>query len=221
MQPNNFTCPTTRAYFSAAIVWGVIGPRRQFGSGTTYHPELYALLIGCLLPIPFFFWCRKYPRSVFRNLNWPVLLTGIGFIREQSPIPCLRRPHTHTLVPTAPATGINYASWIVTGSIFQFFLRRRHFRWWAKFNYLTSAALDSGTIIGTIFIFFALSFPKNGSIVLDWWGNNVSIFGLFRSLHSTDLLFRSLQVWQNTYDVQGVPLLNAPATGFGPTSWPL
>ena len=42
---------------------------------------------------------------------------------------------------------------------------------------MLSAALDSGLAISTIFIFFVLNFPKNGTIGLNtvqtWWGNTV------------------------------------------------
>jgi hypothetical protein len=34
-----------------------------------------------------------------------------------------------------PATGINYASWFAVAFVFQFFMRRRHFRWWMRYNY--------------------------------------------------------------------------------------
>jgi len=74
-----------------------------------------------------------------------------------------------------PATGINYSSWFAVGFIFQYLIRKRNFAWWAKFNYVTSAAFDCGTVISLIFIFFTLQFPKHGSITLNWWGNNVYI----------------------------------------------
>jgi hypothetical protein len=43
-----------------------------------------------------------------------------------------------------PATGINYSSWFAVGFVFQYLIRRRNFAWWSKFNYITSAAMDSG-----------------------------------------------------------------------------
>ena len=45
--------------------------------------------------------------------------------------------------------------------------------WWNKFNYVTAAAMDSGTIISLLFIFFTLQLPKGGTISVNWWGNNV------------------------------------------------
>jgi hypothetical protein len=59
----------------------------------------------------------------------------------------------------------------------EYVIRRRHFAWWTKYNYVLSAALDSGTAISTIFIFFVLQFPQNGQIGIttigSWWGNTV------------------------------------------------
>jgi len=64
-----------------------------------------------------------------------------------------------------------------------------------QYNYVLSAALDAGTILGIIVVFLALQLPKGGTLFLDWPGNTV---------------------YQNTLDWQNVPLLTAPETGFGP-----
>ena len=74
-----------------------------------------------------------------------------------------------------PAAPINYAAWGVVGFIFQYIIRRRHFSWWAKYNYVLSAALDSGVAVSSLLIFFVLYYPRNGTIGLNsiqsWWGN--------------------------------------------------
>lgn len=98
-QAHDLTCPSNEVFFTASAVWGLIGPVRQFGNGTVYHPELYALAIGVFLPIPFWWWQRKWPKSVVKYVNIPVLLNGPTFI--------------------PPATGINYASWFGVGLIFR------------------------------------------------------------------------------------------------------
>jgi hypothetical protein len=103
---------------------GLIGPSRQFGKGSLYHPQLYAIIAGALVPVPFWLWYRRHPDSWIRYVSTPVVLTGIWYI--------------------PPATGINYSSWFAVGFIFQFWVRRRNFAWWSKFNYILSAALDSG-----------------------------------------------------------------------------
>ncbi|KAJ7647777.1 OPT oligopeptide transporter protein-domain-containing protein [Roridomyces roridus] len=152
-QKSQLTCPHNEVFFTASVVWGLIGPSRQFGTSSIYHPQLYALLVGAFLPLPFWFWQRRYPNSWVKYISTPVILNGVSGI--------------------PPATGINYSSWFAVGAIFQYFIRKRNFAWWSKFNYVTSAALDCGTVISLIVIFFTLQFPDNGNIELNWWGNNV------------------------------------------------
>ena len=150
---------------------GLIGPQRLFSNGTLYHPQVYAALIGAIIPVPLWFWVRKYPRSVFRNMNLPVIFNGALSI--------------------PPATGVNYSSWLVTGFIFQFWIRRRRFAWWSKvgpyslrpraqkrvgadrgqqYNYVLSAALDVGTALSAVVIFLVLDLP---GAQVNWWGNTV------------------------------------------------
>jgi hypothetical protein len=92
---------------------------------------LYAIIIGAFLPFPFWLWQRWHPKSKVKYISTPIILNGVGYI--------------------PPATGINYSSWFVVGFFFQYWIRRRNFLWWSKFNYVTSAALDTGaSIVGFI-----------------------------------------------------------------------
>ncbi|WVQ65163.1 OPT family small oligopeptide transporter [Kwoniella botswanensis] len=178
-QKSLLTCASTKVFFTSSIIWGLIGPDRLFSKGSLYHPQTYALIVGAVLPIPFWLWVRKYPQSIFRNLNLPVIFSGALYI--------------------PPASGINYASWLLTGFIFQFWLRRKQFAWWSKYNYVLSAALDVGTALSAIAIFLFLGLPGAS---ISWWGNTV---------------------YQNTADWngEGATYLDAPETGFGPDTWKL
>ncbi|TFL07122.1 OPT oligopeptide transporter [Pterulicium gracile] len=173
-QASLLTCPHNQVFYTASAIWGLIGPSRQFGRGSIYHPQLYAIIIGAILPIPFWFYQRRYPNSWIKSLNIPVILTGVSSI--------------------PPATGINYSSWFVVGFIFQYLIRRKNFAWWSKFNYVTSAALDSGTVLSLIVIFFTLQFPKGG-FAIHWWGNDV---------------------FRNTADFRRLPFRTAPEGGIVP-----
>ncbi|TFY51053.1 hypothetical protein EVG20_g11190 [Dentipellis fragilis] len=168
-QKDQLVCPHNQVYFTASAIWGLIGPSRQFGKGSIYRPELYAIAIGAVLPIPFWLYQRKYPQSWAKAISTPIFLNGVSYI--------------------PPATGINYSAWFAVGFVFQFLIRKRNFAWWSKFNYVTSAGLDSGTAVSLIFIFFTLQFPKNGSLAINWWGNNV---------------------FANTADWLNPPLINKP-----------
>ncbi|GJJ13878.1 hypothetical protein Clacol_008135 [Clathrus columnatus] len=133
------------------------------------------LFIGAVLPIPFYFAAKRWPTSKFKYVNIPVACVGASVI--------------------PPASGINLASWVLVGFIFQYYMRKYHLMWWIRFNYILSAALDAGTLFSVIIIFLALQLPKGG-IELNWWGNTV---------------------WQNTADAIGLPaLLLAPNQTFGP-----
>jgi len=148
-EPHRLTCPRNRVFFSASVVWGLVGPTRQFGPTGVYKYLMYAMLAGGIAPIPFWLWQRRFPNTRLKYINLPVMINGT------------------TLAP--PANGINYVSWFIVGFIFQRIIRRNNFRWWSKFNYITSAAVDSGTIISVVLIF--LSLQINGQSQLDWWGN--------------------------------------------------
>ena len=94
------------------------------------------MIVGAFLPVPFWLWQRRRPNSWIKYVSTPIILNGVSFI--------------------PPATGINYSSWFFVGVIFQYIVRRRNFGWWSKFNYVTSAALDSGTVLSLMVIFFTL-----------------------------------------------------------------
>ncbi|KAF8901367.1 OPT oligopeptide transporter [Gymnopilus junonius] len=151
-QESGFICPFTEVFGTASIIWGVIGPARQFSKGQIYYI--------------------------------PVILAGTNAL--------------------PPANAVNYVTWGMVGFVFQYIIRKRHFAWWTKYNYVLSAALDSGVAIGVILIFFCLQYPNNGAIGKDniqtWWGNAVYV---------------------TTADYLGTPLriLNSGQARFGPSTW--
>ncbi|KAJ6568984.1 small oligopeptide transporter, partial [Mycena capillaripes] len=159
-QKDGFICPSTEVFGTASIIVRVIGPGLMFSKGQTYYPLVFFFLIGAAAPLIAWTLNKKYPNSFLKYVN-PVIFNGTG------------------LIP--PATAINYVPWAVVGFIFQYVIRRRHFSWWTKYNYVLSAALDSGVAVSIIVIFFCLQFPKNGTIgltnIATWWGNTVPFVG--------------------------------------------
>ena len=139
-QPQHLTCPGSRIFFTSSIFWGIVGPDRQFGSGALYHPMLYTIVFGAFIPLPFWFWGRLHPNSVFAQASTPLWFSNS--------------------VPISPLSGISVSSSIMVGFIFQRVVRKRSFRWWAKFNYVAGAGLDAGTGFGAIVVFFALLVSK-------------------------------------------------------------
>ncbi|KAG2088568.1 OPT oligopeptide transporter protein-domain-containing protein [Suillus discolor] len=155
-QKDGFICPNIEVFGTASFVWGVIGPQRQFPSGQIYHDLVY-FLIGAFCPAVAWLISLKWSNDFIRYVNFPVIFSGMGAI--------------------PPASALNYVPWAIVGFIFQYVIRRKHFSWWTKYNYVLSAAMDSGLAVSIILIFFCLEYPDNGSIGLHtiqtWWGNTV------------------------------------------------
>ncbi|RDB27278.1 Sexual differentiation process protein isp4 [Hypsizygus marmoreus] len=175
-QRDGFICPSTEVFGTASIIVSVVSylisaGRNQIYSGVSLalvssslkgrHITLvFFFLVGAVAPIVPWLLSKKYPNSLLKYIN-PVIFNGTG------------------LIP--PATALNYVPWAAVGFIFQYVIRRRHFSWWTKYNYVLSAALDSGVAVSILLIFFALQFPKNGAIgatsLSTWWGNTIPFTG--------------------------------------------
>ncbi|CAO3564077.1 unnamed protein product [Mortierella alpina] len=147
-----YTCPGANVFFSASVVWGVIAPERMFGPSSIYHPLMYFFVFGLFIPIPFYIFSRRYPGTIIDRIHTPVILTSTGIM--------------------PPARPYQYANWLVVGFLFQFWAKRYRRDWYHRFNYVLSAALDSGVALAALLIFFTLQmrnieFPA-------WWGTNMN-----------------------------------------------
>ncbi|KAF9103886.1 hypothetical protein BGX29_002779 [Mortierella sp. GBA35] len=147
-----FTCRSTNTFYSASIIWGAIGPARVFGNvdGAIYSPVQWGFLVGAILPVPFWLLTKKFPNVAWlKYVHWPVLLAA-----------------TSNMPPALPYF---YTNGLFIGFVFAFLLRRYRYDWWARYNYLTSAALDTGVAICGLIIFFAIQ-SWEGEMPY-WWGN--------------------------------------------------
>jgi len=147
-QANNFTCPGYSTFFSAAVIWGVIGPKRMYGSGGLYHSCTYGFLAGALLPIPFYFWAKARPQSWVKYVHIPAMFYG-GL--------CWAPYNFSFMLP-----GLYFAIG------FQGYIKSRYLAWWSKYNYVLATALSSSIAIWGVIWFFALSYHD---VTPDWWGN--------------------------------------------------
>lgn len=50
-QLHGFSCPSTQVFGTASIIWGLIGPARQFSHGQIYYGLLFFFIIGLITPI--------------------------------------------------------------------------------------------------------------------------------------------------------------------------
>ncbi|KAH9840538.1 OPT oligopeptide transporter protein-domain-containing protein [Rhodofomes roseus] len=156
-QKDGFTCPSTQVFGTASFIWGVIGPARQFSKGQIYYGLVFFFIVGAVCPLVSYAISLKWPNSIFKYVNFPVIFNGSQWI--------------------PPASALNYVPWTIVGFIFNYVIRRRHFSWWTKYNYILSAAMDSGVAIAVLIIYFTLQYPANGTIgestIQSWWGNTV------------------------------------------------
>jgi OPT family oligopeptide transporter len=68
-QKDGFICPSTEVFGTASIIWGVIGPARQFSSGQIYSGLSFFFLIGFLSPVFSYLVSLKFPNSWFRYIK--------------------------------------------------------------------------------------------------------------------------------------------------------
>jgi len=54
------------------------------------------------------------------------------------------------------------------------YIRPRYLAFWAKFNYIISAALAAGIAVSSVIIFFATGLNEQS---IDWWGNEAYAAG--------------------------------------------
>ncbi|KAF7546861.1 hypothetical protein G7046_g9183 [Stylonectria norvegica] len=177
-QAEHFTCPGGRVFFAASVIWGLLGPARMFSPGQVYQGLFLFFIVGAVLPIIIYLAAKRWPKSWLKYIMAPLIFGGAGAI--------------------PPATPLNYLSWGIVGFVFQFWIKKRHFAWWSRLNFLTSSALDLGLALSTLVIFFA--FTMHDIDPPDWWGNSVVT---------------------TTMDVQGTAVLSHLPAGerFGPETW--
>lgn len=145
-----WTCPGDRVFFDASVIWGLVGPKRIFGSQGNYSSMNWFFLGGALGPIVVWLFHKAFPKQSWIPLiNLPVLLGATGAM--------------------PPATPLNYNAWIIVGTIFNFFVFRYRKQWWQRYNYILSAALDAGVAFMAVLLYFSLTIEDIG---LDWWGTN-------------------------------------------------
>lgn len=134
---NTFISHSFLAFYSASIIWGVIGPGRMFGAGSKYSIIQWGFLIGALLPIPIWYLSRKYPNSkILSQVHIPVLLAATSNM--------------------PPAQAYFYTNGIILGFIFMWFIKRYYNGWWTRYNYVTSAAMDTGVALSGLVCYFFL-----------------------------------------------------------------
>ncbi|PLW26186.1 hypothetical protein PCANC_21232 [Puccinia coronata f. sp. avenae] len=119
-----FTGMALSTFASDSTTWGVFS-RRLYLSGQRYAIVPYSLIIGFLLPIPFFLIHLWKPRYGFDKINVSLFCCSIN----------------------GSIGGVTSARTVATliALYTQYYIRKYCFQWYQKYNYMLSAAFDGGT----------------------------------------------------------------------------
>ncbi|KZT69481.1 OPT superfamily oligopeptide transporter [Daedalea quercina L-15889] len=142
-----------QSYNSAAITWGALA-KPLYAPGARYGFIPWMLIAGLGVPIPFWIAHRLWPRAGFNYVFTPVVVAELGFL----------------------SVGIN-SSWMTSLAVAvfsQWYLRKYRPRWFRKYNFLLSAALDGGTQIMVFVYSFAVGGASGTAIVFPTWALNPS-----------------------------------------------
>jgi OPT oligopeptide transporter protein len=125
-------------YNTQAVAYGAFSSK-LLSVGGRYQWISLALLVGFLLPIPFWIGHKIWPKLRLDYFNTAVISSFIGLLN----------------VGVNSVTGM----WFIIGAWSQLYMRKYHPNWFIKYNYILSAALDGGTQV----LVFVLSFAVFGA----------------------------------------------------------
>jgi hypothetical protein len=67
---------STDALVIDTVIWGLIGPGRQFSPGRLYAPCMLGFLAGAVAPIPFYILARRQPAKWYKFFNAPMIFSA-------------------------------------------------------------------------------------------------------------------------------------------------
>ncbi|TYJ07609.1 hypothetical protein E1A91_A11G017000v1 [Gossypium mustelinum] len=145
-----WTCPMDRVFFDASVIWGLVGPRRIFGTEGEYGNVNWFFLGGALAPFLVWLAHKVFPdKEWIRLIHMPVLLGATSMM--------------------PPASAVNFTSWLLVGFLSGFVVFKYRPEWWKRYNYVLSGGLDAGTAFMTVLLFLTLQSKEIG---VSWWGND-------------------------------------------------
>ncbi|KAF6755193.1 OPT oligopeptide transporter protein-domain-containing protein [Ephemerocybe angulata] len=139
-----------QGFNASAITWGALRWSLRRTSPQPYSSIIsFAVLIGLAAPLPFWLIHKRWPKIGANKVITPVLCFGTGYL----------------------VVGIN-SSVLTMFSIAMFsqlYLRRHRPRWFRKYNFLLSAALDGGTQVMVFVFTFALAGGSGKATEMPHW----------------------------------------------------
>jgi OPT family small oligopeptide transporter len=111
--PFRFTCPGPNTFFTAAVFWGTVGPRKIWGAGGQYVVTLIGFPFGIALVVFFYLLSKRWPKNaIIRNAHPVVIMNGA---LTWSP---------YNLIYIWPAVPVAAFSWL--------YLKKRYLGLWSK-----------------------------------------------------------------------------------------
>ncbi|KAJ7784362.1 OPT oligopeptide transporter protein-domain-containing protein [Mycena metata] len=137
----------------ASIAMGALG-KDLFSFGKPYWLIPFAMFLGLFMPLPFWLvWKFSDPKSrlakFMKYLNLPIILLYIGWL-----------PYS---------VNGQWTSCMIIGVYSQWWLRTRRPKWFAKYNYILSAALDGGSQVILFILSFAVFGASGNSVAFPYW----------------------------------------------------
>lgn len=165
----------------------------------TYTWIVFALPLGFLFPLPFYFLHRRFPGFGFDYFVTPVLLWYLGYLS----------------VGINSSVGIYFA----IGFFVQFWLRKKYPEWFIKYNYLLAAAISGGTELLVFVTTFAVQVNSYSytspswllhvipHVLTAWYAHRVLAEKLFNFLptggitfsQATRIIVRKIQLWVDNW----------------------
>ncbi|KAG2183457.1 hypothetical protein INT43_006463 [Umbelopsis isabellina] len=148
---NIWSGQNVQQFNSGAVTWGGLA-HELFSPGKIYYPVAWSFLVGFLVPVPFYLLHRRFPKVGFNTINTAIVVWFFGDL-------CVGINSSITMA-------------LCLGMFFQFYMRKYRSRWFAKYQFIVSAALDSGTLFSIFVMTFAV-FGAAGTTYPfpEWWGN--------------------------------------------------
>ncbi|KAI5117568.1 hypothetical protein M0805_009646 [Coniferiporia weirii] len=124
-----------QSFNSDAISWGALGNKLYTPTGR-YGIVPLSIIIGLFVPLPFWLLHQKFPNIKADKVMTPILCWTLGYL----------------------SVGINTSVFttFLLAVFSQYYLRRYRPRWFRKYNFLMSAALDGGTQVMVFVYTFAV-----------------------------------------------------------------
>lgn len=140
-----------QGFNSEAVTWGALGDTLYTPSGR-YGIIPLSILIGLAIPLPFWLIHQKFPKIGADKVVTPIMCWTLGYL----------------------SVGINSSVFTTfcLAVFSQYYLRVYRPRWFRKYNFLLSAALDGGTQVMVFVYTFAVGGGSGKVVDMPHWALN-------------------------------------------------